>query len=151
MPRKRPRIGKSTTDPDQWNNDPPQGGEIIIRYDKSIEDYQAYFGEGQEVKVKLATLLQANADVAVNGWAGYAQPDELKAIPRADAGDELAPSDYTVSWEHEHECWKGIDSDSGDPTGRVSGKHTHKGNWAEMLVMANDETGTTRVYVVHAH
>lgn len=155
MPRRRPRVGRSTASSSAWeqNATPKPTNDFTLEYEENGDvGYIARLGAAGNFPLK--EILSADADVRVRGWQGLAQPEDITVTLNPGAAHPPEPRDFTCRHQHRHRHWTRIDGD-GEPDGDSSGRHDHEFGLDEFVsAIYTDPSAAVQKdlwYAVHKH
>lgn len=152
MPRRRPRVGRSTTSADNWAPGvPPPPDSFTLEFNGNLFRYT--FDVGGAAIVWQDQLVEDTAPPTVREWEGLAQPTVIQCEYRGPAGPDRSPRDYLFTYQHAHRFWLGAnDFGDGNPWGKSSGPHFHRFNGGEWVSAGTDENNPEfGFYAPHYH
>jgi hypothetical protein len=150
MPRRRPRVGQSTADADQWLQTvpptAPPNNDFLLQYDDNLPGYVVAASN-----TPLINLLAPSASFVARGWEGLAQPGQITVTKRIP--NPTVPRDFESSYSHAHRRWTDIDPNNGEPNGNSGSHHTHRFGLEEFVSAQYDQNDPTKVqwYPIHRH
>jgi len=155
MPRRRPRVGRSTSSANNWAPGvaPPPENFTLEFNDNPNDNLFDYTFDVGGAAIAWKDQLEPDTDPpTVHAWQGLAQPPEIQCEYRGPAGPDRSPRDYLFTYQHAHRFWRGVNGD-GNPSGNSSGPHSHDFNGGEWVSAGTDENNPDEFgwYAPHYH
>jgi len=153
MPRRRPRVGRSTSSANNWAPGvAPPPDNFTLKFNDNLFDYTFDVGGAA---IAWQDQLEPDTDPpTVRDWEGLAQPTVIQCEYRGPAGPDRRPQDYLFTYQHAHRFWLGAnDFGDGNPWGKSSGPHFHYFKGGEWVSAGTDENNANEFgwYAPHYH
>ena len=153
MPRRRPRVGRSTSSANNWAPGvAPPPDNFTLKFNDNLFDYTFDVGGAA---IAWQDQLEPDTDPpTVRDWEGLAQPTVIQCEYRGPAGPDRRPQVYLFTYQHAHRFWLGAnDFGDGNPWGKSSGPHFHYFKGGEWVSAGTDENNANEFgwYAPHYH